>query len=51
MATVDGSDNRQGAETGATATVTAAGAGSATITGRWGSDIRGTATVTVTDSN
>ena len=37
--------------TGGTATVTAVGAGTATITGRWGSSVRGTATVTVTDNN
>ena len=35
----------------ATATVTAIKAGTATITGRWGSTITGTATVTVTESN
>ena len=35
----------------ATATVTAIKAGTATITGRWGSTITGTATVTVTENN
>ena len=39
-----GTDN-----TGATATVTAVASGSATITGRWGSTITGTATITVTE--
>ena len=37
--------------TGATATVTAAAAGTATITGRHGGDVTGTATITVTDSS
>ena len=36
---------------GVTATVTAAGDGSATITGKWCSTISGSATVTVTASN
>ena len=43
-----------GGSTGATATVTAAAAGTATITGRWGAAdyaVSGTATITVTDSN
>ena len=52
VATVEGSDATEDHNTGATATVTAVAAGTATITGRWGSSVRGTATVTVTtDSN
>ena len=52
VATVVGADEREDPNTGATATVTAEGAGSATITGRWGSQgVTGTATVTVTDGN
>ena len=51
VATVEGTDAREDHNTGATATVTAVAAGSATITGRWGSSVRGTATVTVTDGN
>ena len=42
-----------GGSTGRTATVTAAAAGTATITGRWGGydyEVIGTATITVTDS-
>ena len=51
VATVVGADGAN-AETGATATVTAVAAGTATITGRWGGRrVTGTATVTVTDSN
>ena len=51
VATVDGADNSTEAETGASATVTAAASGAATITGSWGSSLTGTATITVTDSN
>ena len=54
VATVDGADDSTEAETGATATVTAAASGAATITGSWvsGSDrLIDTATVTVTDSS
>ena len=51
VATVDGADDRADRNTGATATVTAAAAGTATITGRHSSDVIGTATITVTDSN
>ena len=54
VATVDGEDDSTEAETGATATVTAAASGAATITGSWvsGSDrLIDTATVTVTDSS
>ena len=51
VATVEGSSGREDYNVGATATVTAIAAGSATITGRWGGSVRGTATVTVTDSN
>ena len=51
VATIDGADNREGEETGATVTVTPVKAGTVTITGRWGSTVTGTATVTVTDSN
>ena len=46
VATVDGSTE---AETGASATVAAVAAGRATITGRWGTTLTGTATITVTD--
>ena len=48
VATVDGADKHADRNTGATATVTAAAAGTATITGRHGSDVIGTATITVT---
>ena len=51
VATVDGADDRADRNTGATATVTAAAAGTATITGRHGRDVTGTATITVTDSS
>ena len=51
VATVEGSDATEDHNTGATATVTAVATGSATITGRWGSSVSGTATVTVTDNN
>ena len=51
VATVDGADGDPDRNTGATATVTAAAAGTATITGRHGSDVTGTATITVTDGN
>jgi len=51
VATVEGSDATEDHDTGATATVTAVATGSATITGRWGSSVSGTATVTVTDNN
>ena len=50
VATVAGVDADEDGNTGSTATVTAVAAGSATITGRWGSSIRGTATITVTDN-
>ena len=50
VATVDGSGDLAGSNTGATATVTAVAAGMATITGRLGgSAISSTATITVTD--
>ena len=50
VATVDGAgDHDSDAETGATATVTAVAAGTATITGRHGGDVTGTATITVTE--
>ena len=50
VATVDGSGDLAGSNTGVTATVTAVAAGTATIAGRWGgSAITGTATITVTD--
>ena len=49
VATVEGVVNKN---SGGTATVTGVAAGSATITGRWGSHgVTGTATVTVTGSN
>ena len=52
VATVEGSTASGGHNTGASATVTAVGAGTATITGRHGGNrVTGTATVTVTDSN
>ena len=51
VATVDGAGDHADRNTGATATVTAVAAGTATITGRWGSSITGTATITVTDGN
>ena len=51
VATVDGADDRADRNTGATATVTAAAAGTATITGRHGRDVTGTATIMVTDSS
>ena len=51
VATVDGADHHPDRNTGATATVTAAAAGTATITGRHGGDVTGTATITVTDSS
>ena len=47
VATVDGADDDADSNTGATATVTAVAAGTATITGRWGDSITGTATITV----
>ena len=50
VATVDGSGDLAGSNTGATATVTAVAAGMATITGRLGgSAISSTSTITVTD--
>ena len=49
VATVAGADGRPDRNIGATATVTAVAAGTATITGRWGSSITGTATITVTE--
>ena len=49
VATVAGADDRFDGNIGATATVTAVASGSATITGRWGSTITGTATITVTE--
>ena len=49
VATVEGSDATEDHNTGATATVTAVAAGSATITGRWGGRISGSATVTVSN--
>ena len=49
VATVEGVDASETDNTGATATVTAVAAGSATITGRWSSSISGTATITVTE--
>ena len=51
VATVVGADHHPDRNTGATATVTAAAAGTATITGRHGGDVTGTATITVTDSS
>ena len=48
VATVEGSDADASNNVGATATVTGIAAGSTTITGRWGSSVTGTATVTVT---
>ena len=50
VATVEGESATSTENTGATATVTGVAAGSATITGRWGSRVRGTASVTV-DNN
>ena len=51
VATVDGADDREDRNTGGTATVTAAGAGTATITGRWGGRrVVGTSTITVTNN-
>ena len=49
VATVEGATATEDHNTGGTATVTGVAAGTATITGRWGSSVRGTATVTVTD--
>ena len=49
VATVAGVDADEDGNTGSTATVTAVSAGSATITGRWGSSISGTAAITVTE--
>ena len=49
VATVVGANVDRPGNRGATATVTAVAAGSATITGRWGSSISGTATITVTE--
>ena len=49
VATVDGSDAHADRNTGATTTVTAVAAGTATITGHSGTNAIGTATVTVTD--
>lgn len=54
VATIEGSDATEGHNTGATATVTAVEAGSATITARQGvgdERVSNTATVTVTVSN
>ena len=52
VASVDGADDSSEGETGATATVTAVAAGSATITASWGSGIgRVTDTATVTASS
>ena len=51
VATVDGSDAHADRNTGATTTVTAVAAGTATITGHSGTNAIGTATVTVTESN
>ena len=52
VATVEGNTADEDGNTGGTATVTAVGAGTATITGRWGGNrVTGTATVTVTDSS
>ena len=51
VATVEGATARPNENVGGSATVTAVAAGTATITGRWGNSVRGTATVTVTDSN
>ena len=51
VATVEGETATTDHNTGGPATVTAVAAGTATITGRWGSSVRGTSTVTVTDSN
>ena len=51
VATVVGADHHPDRNTGATATVTAVAAGTATITGRHGIDVTGTATITVTDSS
>ena len=51
VATVEGETATTDYNTGGPATVTAVAAGTATITGRWGSSVRGTSTVTVTDSN
>ena len=50
VATVEGESATSTENTGATATVTGVAAGPATITGRWGSRVRGTASVTV-DNN
>ena len=49
VATVEGSTASGGHNTGGIATVTAAGAGTATITNSWGNRVMGTATVTVTE--
>ena len=51
VATVDGADGHPDRNTGATATVTAVAAGTATITGRHSGDVTGTATITVTAGN
>ena len=52
VATVEGNTADEDENTGGSATVTAVGAGTATITGRHGGNrVTGTATVTVTDSN
>ena len=51
VATVEGSTASGGHNTGASATVTALAAGTATITGSWGNRVTDTATVTVTESN
>ena len=51
VATVVGADHHPDRNTGATATVTAAAAGTTTITGRHRGDVTGTATITVTDSS
>ena len=49
VARVEGAD--EGGETGATATVTAATAGTTTVTARHAVEVRGTTTVAVTDGN
>ena len=51
VATVVGANVDRPGNRGATATVTAAAASTATITGRQGYEVTGTATITVTDSS
>ena len=51
VATVVGANVNRPGNRGATATVTAVAAGTATITGRHRGDVTGTATITVTDSS